>query len=134
MTISQVTADSVTLHWAPPLSMPGLLKEYHVVAQLLSPACEPDPLGAAQPAHEEELGSDCVDSDVVVSVNGSGGSEELHSVTLQSLAKYRLYRFKVAAVTSAGVGEYTPWNYTRTLVGSKNMTVIRPLPLSVVLP
>ncbi|XP_075998501.1 phosphatidylinositol phosphatase PTPRQ [Genypterus blacodes] len=118
MTISQVTSDSVTLHWASPLSMPGLLKVYRVIAQLLSPACEPDPLGAAHPAPEEELDSDCVDSDVAFPVNGSGSSELLHSFTLQPVAKYRYYRFKVAAVTSAGVGEYTPWNYTRTLVGN----------------
>ncbi|XP_049930076.1 phosphatidylinositol phosphatase PTPRQ isoform X4 [Epinephelus moara] len=119
LTISQVTPNNVTLEWAPPLSIPGLLKEYHVIAQLLSTVCEPNTLTTAQPAPEDELPSDCVDSVVTVSVNASDGVEENeHSITLQSLAKYRYYRFKVAAVTNAGVGEYTHWNYARTLAGN----------------
>lgn len=113
----------MTLQWAPPLSIPGLLKEYHVIAQLLSTVCEPDIATTAQPAPEDKLTSDCVDSNATVSVNASDGTEE-NSVTLQSLSKYRYYRFKVAAVTNAGVGEYTHWNYERTLAGSKNITVV----------
>lgn len=119
LNISHITANNVTLEWSPPLSIPGQLKEYHVVAQLLSNACEPDLLTA----HEAELTSDCVDSNVLVSVNASDGSEVHYSFTLQSLAKYRYYRFKVAAVTSAGVGEYAHWSYARTLAGSENNTV-----------
>lgn len=118
--ISHVTANNLTLEWSPPLSIPGQLKEYHIVAQLLSNACEPDVLTAP----EAELTSDCVDSNESVSVNASGGSEEHYSFTLQSLAKYRYYRFRVAAVTSAGVGEYTRWSYARTLAGSENITVM----------
>lgn len=74
-------------------------------------------------APEDELTSDCVDSSASVSVNASNGTN-VNSITLQSLAKYRYYRFKVAAVTSAGVGEYTHWNYARTLAGSKNITAM----------
>ncbi|XP_068595364.1 phosphatidylinositol phosphatase PTPRQ [Brachionichthys hirsutus] len=107
---SHVTPTNVTLRWAPPLSIPGLLREYHIIAQLLSAECEPDILAAMQPD------GDCVDSNISASVNASNGIEE--SVTLQSLAKYRYYRFKVAAVTKAGVGEYTHWNYARTLAGN----------------
>ncbi|XP_051239471.1 phosphatidylinositol phosphatase PTPRQ [Dicentrarchus labrax] len=118
LTISQVTPNNVTLQWAPPLSIPGLLKEYHIIAQLLSTVCQPNILNTPQPAPEDELTSGCVDSNVTVSVNASDGTEENHSVTLQSLAKYRHYRFKVAAVTNAGVGEYTHWNYARTLAGN----------------
>lgn len=124
LAISQVAANNVTLEWAPPLSIPGLLKGYHVIAQLLSTICEPNMLTTAQPAPEDELTSDCVDSNVTVSVNASDGTRESHSITLQSLAKYRYYRFKVAAVTNAGVGEYTQWSYTRTLAGSKNVAVM----------
>lgn len=122
LAISQVTTNNVTLQWAPPLSIPGLLKEYHIIAQLLSTVCEPNISTTAQPAPEDELTPDCVDSNTTVSVNASDGTEET-SVTLQSLAKYRYYRFKVAAVTNAGVGEYTHWKYERTLAGSKNITV-----------
>ncbi|KAM8751980.1 phosphatidylinositol phosphatase PTPRQ [Acanthopagrus schlegelii] len=118
LTISQVTTNNVTLQWAPPLSIPGLLKEYHIIAQLLSTVCEPNTPAPAQPAPEDELTSVCVDSDATLSVNASNSTQEIHSVTLQSLAKYRYYRFKVAAVTNAGVGEYTRWNYARTLAGS----------------
>ncbi|XP_068458999.1 phosphatidylinositol phosphatase PTPRQ isoform X2 [Clinocottus analis] len=118
LTISQVTPNNVTLQWAPPFSIPGLLKEYHIIAQLLSTVCEPNTLTTAQPAPEDELTSDCVDSNVTVSVNDSDGIEEKHTVTLHSLAKYRYYRFKVAAVTNAGIGEYTHWKYARTLAGN----------------
>uniref|UniRef100_A0A667YVN6 Protein tyrosine phosphatase receptor type Q n=1 Tax=Myripristis murdjan TaxID=586833 RepID=A0A667YVN6_9TELE len=84
LTISQVTPDSVTLNWAPPLSTPGLLKEYHITAQMLSTTCEADIPNAAEPP----------------------------------LTKYRYYRFRLAALTNAGVGEYTSWIYIRTLAGN----------------
>lgn len=119
LNISHITANNVTLEWSPPLSVPGQLKEYRIVAQLLSNACEPDTLTA----QEAELTSDCVDSNVSVSVNASDDGVH-YSFTLQSLAKYRFYRFKVAAVTSAGGGEYTRWSYARTLAGSENNTVM----------
>ena len=126
LTVSEVTPTNVTLHWAPPLSIPGLLKEYHIIAQLLSTVCEPNTAPTAQPPSEGELTPDCVVSHVLVSVNSS--EENPDSITLHSLSKYRYYRFKVAAVTNAGVGEYTRWSYARTLAGSKNITVIvRPL-------
>lgn len=124
LTMTNVTASNVTLQWAPPLSIPGLLKEFHIVAQLLSTVCESAVLTSAQIAPQDELRSDCVDSEVTLSVNASDGTEASHSITLESLAKYRFYRFKVAAVTNAGVGEYTHWSYARTLAGSKNTTVI----------
>ncbi|XP_078139181.1 phosphatidylinositol phosphatase PTPRQ [Centroberyx gerrardi] len=118
LNISQVTIDSVTLHWTPPLSSPGLLKNYHIIVQLLSTDCEPDIPTAAEPAPEQELAPDCVDSEGVVLVNVSDGSEGNRSFTLPSLAKYRYYRFRLAAETNAGVGEHTPWIYTRTLAGN----------------
>ncbi|XP_056272982.1 phosphatidylinositol phosphatase PTPRQ [Pseudoliparis swirei] len=118
LTISQVPPNNLTLQWAPPISMPGLLKQYHIIAQLLSTVCEPNTLTTAQPAPEDEPTSDCVDSNATVSVNASDGVEEKHNVTLHFLAKYRYYRFKVAAVTNAGIGQYTHWNYAHTLPGN----------------
>ncbi|XP_047451818.1 phosphatidylinositol phosphatase PTPRQ, partial [Mugil cephalus] len=117
LAVSQFTPNNVTLQWAPPLSIPGLLKEYYIVAQLLSTVCEPHVPITAHQSPEDDLGSGCVDNNVTVSLNASNSAEE-NSVTLQSLAKYRVYRFKVAAVTNAGVGEYTHWNYARTLAGN----------------
>uniref|UniRef100_A0A3Q2CFZ0 Protein tyrosine phosphatase receptor type Q n=1 Tax=Cyprinodon variegatus TaxID=28743 RepID=A0A3Q2CFZ0_CYPVA len=86
LSISEVTATNVTLEWKSPVSVPGLLKEYHVIAQLISTVCEP----------------------IIQATT---------LVTLQSLAKYRYYRFKVAAVTNAGPGAYAQWSYARTLAG-----------------
>ncbi|KAM4572267.1 phosphatidylinositol phosphatase PTPRQ-like isoform 3-T3 [Odontesthes bonariensis] len=120
VTISQVTPSNVTLQWAPPHSIPGMLKEYRIVAQLLSTVCEPNITTAAEPISEVDVVSDCVAGNFTVSVNASDGAEE-NSITLQSLAKYRYYRFRVAAVTSAGVGEYTDWNYARTLAGNPDV-------------
>uniref|UniRef100_A0A3Q3J664 Uncharacterized protein n=1 Tax=Monopterus albus TaxID=43700 RepID=A0A3Q3J664_MONAL len=117
-TISQVTANNVTLQWAPPHSIPGLLKEYHITAQLLSTVCETFIPPTVQPASEGELSLACVESSFTELVPALGSTKKNHSITLSSLAKYRYYRFKVAAVTNAGVGQYTLWNYARTLVGS----------------
>uniref|UniRef100_A0A3B5QTL2 Protein tyrosine phosphatase receptor type Q n=1 Tax=Xiphophorus maculatus TaxID=8083 RepID=A0A3B5QTL2_XIPMA len=89
LSISEVTATNVTLQWTAPVSVPGLLKEYHVVAQLISAVCEPNTQAVVLP-----------------------------TVILQSLAKYRYYRFKVAAVTNAGPGEYAEWIYAYTLAGN----------------
>ncbi|XP_056138465.1 phosphatidylinositol phosphatase PTPRQ [Lampris incognitus] len=108
--VSEVTPTSVTLQWAPPLSSPGMLKEYRITAQLLAVVCEPDTQPTAELHPEQEVASWCVDSQVVVSVNGSDVS-----VKLQSLAKFRRYRFRLAALTNAGVGEQTPWIYAHTL-------------------
>ncbi|XP_029378292.1 phosphatidylinositol phosphatase PTPRQ [Echeneis naucrates] len=119
LSISQVMPNNVTLQWAPPLSIPGLLKEYLVIAELLSAVCETNILPTAQPASEDQLTPDCIDSHISVSVNASDSSEEGYNrITLQSLDKYRYYRFRVAAVTNAGVGEYTRWTYARTLAGN----------------
>ncbi|XP_051917347.1 phosphatidylinositol phosphatase PTPRQ [Hippocampus zosterae] len=122
--ISQVTANNVTLEWAPPLSIPGLLKEYRLVTELLNTKCEPDVL-----ILDEEPPSGCVESSVTVSVNAS---DEGPRVTVHPLAKYRHYRFKVAAVTNAGVGEYTEWKYAQTLAGNPDAAPrdIRVLPTS----
>ncbi|XP_026167786.1 phosphatidylinositol phosphatase PTPRQ isoform X3 [Mastacembelus armatus] len=118
LTVSQVAPNNVTLQWAPPLSIPGLLKEYHVIRQLLSAVCEPRIQPTVEPSSEDELTSDCVESSFTDLVTALDSSEVNHSITLGSLAKYRYYRFRVAAMTNAGVGEYTQWIYARTLAGN----------------
>uniref|UniRef100_M3ZNU9 Protein tyrosine phosphatase receptor type Q n=1 Tax=Xiphophorus maculatus TaxID=8083 RepID=M3ZNU9_XIPMA len=116
LSISEVTATNVTLQWTAPVSVPGLLKEYHVVAQLISAVCEPNTQAVVLPTPEDSMALHCVEDNFNVSVNASDGAEEA-SVILQSLAKYRYYRFKVAAVTNAGPGEYAEWIYAYTLAG-----------------
>lgn len=102
-----------------PASVPGLLREYRIMSELLSTACEPHTATSLQ----DELSPDCVDSSSTTAVEALRNTTVNHSTTLQSLAKYRYYRFKVAAVTSAGVGEFTAWTYVRTRAGSKDMPV-----------
>uniref|UniRef100_A0A674CK23 Protein tyrosine phosphatase receptor type Q n=1 Tax=Salmo trutta TaxID=8032 RepID=A0A674CK23_SALTR len=93
LSVSEATSTSVTLQWAAPLSALGMLTEYRITVQLLSPDCLFNtPLSEATPLPE--------------------------SITLQSLAKYRLYRFRITALTNAGPGEHTPWRYTHTLAGN----------------
>uniref|UniRef100_A0A3B3HQ50 Protein tyrosine phosphatase receptor type Q n=1 Tax=Oryzias latipes TaxID=8090 RepID=A0A3B3HQ50_ORYLA len=109
----QVTPSNVTLQWAPPLHVPGLLKEYLINAQLLSTVCGAN---LATSSSEVILASDCIVDNFTVSANASDNAAE-NSITLQSLAKYRWYRFRVAAVTNAGIGEHTHWIYELTLAG-----------------
>ncbi|XP_036832097.1 phosphatidylinositol phosphatase PTPRQ isoform X3 [Oncorhynchus mykiss] len=121
LSVSEATSTSVTLQWAAPLSALGMLTEYHITVQLLSPDCLSNtPLSEATPLPEPSpsLAPGCVDQEVLVSVNGSDGGEGNRSITLQSLVKYRLYRFRITALTNAGPGEHTPWRYTHTLAGN----------------
>ncbi|XP_004553302.3 phosphatidylinositol phosphatase PTPRQ isoform X1 [Maylandia zebra] len=117
LTISQVTPNNVTLRWAPPHSVPGLLKEYHIVAQLISANCEPSISVKAQSTPKDDLALHCIEHNVTVSINASD-AEQKQSFTIHPVAKYRHYRFKVAAVTNAGVGDYTQWKYKRTMAGN----------------
>ncbi|XP_013765491.1 phosphatidylinositol phosphatase PTPRQ [Pundamilia nyererei] len=117
LTISQVTPNNVTLQWAPPHSVPGLLKEYHIVAQLISANCEPSISVKAQSTPKDDLALHCIEHNVTVSINASD-AEQKQSFTIHPVAKYRHYRFKVAAVTNAGVGDYTQWKYKRTMAGN----------------
>lgn len=115
LVISDISPINVTLQWAPPLSIPGLLKKYQIIAQLLSTVCEP----RINTSREDGVTLDCVDTNITLSLNVANAIDDKHNVTVQSLSKYRYYRFKVAAVTNAGVGNYTQWIYERTLPGSK---------------
>ncbi|KAF6738160.1 Phosphatidylinositol phosphatase PTPRQ [Oryzias melastigma] len=116
LAMSQATPSNVTLQWAPPLHVPGQLKEYLINAQLLSTVCGANMATSAQPSSEVVLAPDCIVDNFTVSVNASDNAAE-NRITLQSLAKYRWYRFRVAAVTNAGIGEYTHWIYELTLAG-----------------
>ena len=67
LSVSEATATSVTLQWAPPLSAPGMLTEYRITVQLLSPDCQSDtPLAEATPLPEPTaaLAPGCVHQDV----------------------------------------------------------------------
>uniref|UniRef100_A0A8C7ISH4 Protein tyrosine phosphatase receptor type Q n=1 Tax=Oncorhynchus kisutch TaxID=8019 RepID=A0A8C7ISH4_ONCKI len=117
LSVSEATSTSVTLQWAAPLSALGMLTEYRITVQLLSPDCLSNtPLSEATPLPEPSpsLAPGCVDQEVRLPgyLNGN------RSITLQSLVKYRLYRFRITALTNAGPGEHTPWRYTHTLAGN----------------
>ncbi|XP_030646296.1 phosphatidylinositol phosphatase PTPRQ [Chanos chanos] len=103
VSVVNVSSSSVSLHWSPPSVIPGQLHMYQVEVQLLSRVCS--------------VAGDmsCVENVFIVSVNGSRGNE---SVTLHPLRKYRRYRLRVTAHTSAGAGEPTEWIYTQTLPGN----------------
>ncbi|XP_028823211.1 LOW QUALITY PROTEIN: phosphatidylinositol phosphatase PTPRQ-like [Denticeps clupeoides] len=101
-----VKPTSVTLQWRVPLRLPGLLRSYQVEVQRLQQGCEVE--------QETPPAISCVDDRGTLRVNVTGAAE---TVTLPSLQKYRAYRFRVAAHTSAGAGEFTAWVYTHTLTG-----------------
>ncbi|CAL8324769.1 unnamed protein product [Gadus morhua 'NCC'] len=129
LNVSLVTATSVTLEWAPPQAVPGVLREYRITVQLLFPGCHEPQLSppttsvnttATAPTRAAgELAAGCaLDSETVVSVNGSEGAGGNHNFTLGSLAKHRAYRFQMAAMTNAGVGDQTAWIHAHTLAGN----------------
>jgi len=97
-----VTSDSVSLSWQRPIHVPGLLQGYNVEIQKLERNCEPE-------QHMES----CVESELVEWVEG-----ETSGVTLSPLPKYREYRIRLVAFTTAGAGEPSDWIHTQTLAGS----------------
>ncbi|XP_072551327.1 phosphatidylinositol phosphatase PTPRQ [Salminus brasiliensis] len=103
LSVVNISSNSVTLSWLRPARLPGLLRGYRVERQRLGQACE----------LEED--PSCMESEIVLSVKGTGDEER---VTLQSLLKYRRYRIRVVALTNAGAGEPTEWTYIQTLPGN----------------
>ncbi|XP_037395653.1 phosphatidylinositol phosphatase PTPRQ isoform X2 [Pygocentrus nattereri] len=103
LSLVNISSNAVTLSWLRPIRVPGLLKGYNVQRQRLGRSCE------------VEEDPSCVESEVVLSVKGTGDEE---TVTVQSLLKYRRYRIRVVALTSAGTGEPTEWIYIQTLAGN----------------
>ncbi|XP_066541701.1 LOW QUALITY PROTEIN: phosphatidylinositol phosphatase PTPRQ [Hoplias malabaricus] len=103
LSVLNITSDSVTLSWLRPVSVPGRLQGYEVHSQRLNRSCEmvEDP--------------SCVESDAVLLVNGT---KEEQRVTLLPLLKFRSYRIRVVALTSAGAGDPTEWIYIQTLAGN----------------
>ncbi|KAJ8245395.1 hypothetical protein GJAV_G00270290 [Gymnothorax javanicus] len=102
LNVTQVRDTSVTLAWSPPVLVPGWLWGYRVRVELLSRRCEDE----GQP--------DCVESEELVLVNATAGTQE---VTLQPLLKYRHYRLSVSARTGAGFGNASHWVTAHTLPG-----------------
>ncbi|KAL2093754.1 hypothetical protein ACEWY4_011066 [Coilia grayii] len=103
--VSDVQPSSVTLQWGPPVVLPGRLLGYRLVVQLLLQGCAESQGGRFLP--QPQPGASCLDTEVVVGTNATGGNETL---TLQSLRKYRAYRFSVEAYTGAGIGAPTDYN------------------------
>ncbi|KAJ8332433.1 hypothetical protein SKAU_G00426060 [Synaphobranchus kaupii] len=102
LNVTEVQPSSVTLSWDPPESVPGLLQGYRIQVQLGSQHCE----AWGHPA--------CVETEVLVYANASAQPQE---ITLQSLRKYRHYRFSVSARTTTGYGNTSSWVTIRTLPG-----------------
>ncbi|XP_062403996.1 phosphatidylinositol phosphatase PTPRQ [Sardina pilchardus] len=110
--VVDVQPSSVTLWWAAPPVLSGRLQGYQLEVQLLLQGCVEGQ--GDQPQDQPQPGASCLDTEVLVWTNGTGGNETL---TLHSLQKYRPYRFRVAAYTSAGKGEPTEWVHTHTEAG-----------------
>lgn len=105
-----ISSDAVTLSWLRPARVPGLLRGYRVERQRLTLMCE------------IEDDASCVESEVTLSVNATENRTSEMTVTLQPLRKYRRYRVRVVAWTTAGAGKPTEWKYIHTLAGSMSNT------------
>ncbi|XP_023666780.2 phosphatidylinositol phosphatase PTPRQ-like isoform X2 [Paramormyrops kingsleyae] len=100
--VIEIQSTSATLSWAPPGLLPGRLREYRLLLELLALSClAGDPAG-------------CVEAEKVLHVNATGGDQQ---TVLYPLAKYRLYRFSVSACTGAGYGDASQWSYLHTAPG-----------------
>ncbi|KAI1882027.1 hypothetical protein AGOR_G00246470 [Albula goreensis] len=80
-----------------------LRQEYQIRVQLLSADC----VGVFH------LG--CVETEVLVYTNATEGAQE---IKLQSLRKFRQYKFSVMARTNAGYGDPSSWVLVQTLPGN----------------
>ncbi|XP_048886550.1 phosphatidylinositol phosphatase PTPRQ [Brienomyrus brachyistius] len=102
LNVTEVQATAVSLSWFPPEEVLGYLREYLIVIQLLSQSCQ------------DWTSPGCLESQDEEHTSGTGS---IPQYTLQSLFKYRSYRFRVSACTNAGYGNGSDWVYARTLAG-----------------
>ncbi|XP_018621246.2 phosphatidylinositol phosphatase PTPRQ-like isoform X2 [Scleropages formosus] len=101
--VTMVQPTTVTVTWAPPEHIPGILQEYRVLVQRLSLTCH------------DWVFEGCVESEKHFYFHVTGNIQE---ITLHPLAKYRRYRLRISARTAAGYGNYSQWIYIDTPPGN----------------
>ncbi|XP_063783788.1 phosphatidylinositol phosphatase PTPRQ [Pseudophryne corroboree] len=120
VTFLNVASMSVTLQWNRPDHTNGYLKNYKITVQLLSDECN------------DRNHGECAETSQDFYSYGENTIEK----TIYGLKKFRWYRFKVSASTSAGYGAPSPWITVQTLSGPadgppQNVTVIATSPHSI---
>ncbi|KAM4748839.1 phosphatidylinositol phosphatase PTPRQ [Rhinophrynus dorsalis] len=102
VTLLNVYSSSVTLRWTSPVSTNGYIRNYKITVQLRSTECHD-----WDHIYCTDVGQDFY----------SFEDHSIHEKTIYGLKKFRWYRFKISASTSAGYGVPSPWIYTQTLSG-----------------
>ncbi|XP_053319639.1 phosphatidylinositol phosphatase PTPRQ [Spea bombifrons] len=114
ITLTIVQSTSITLQWNRPDNTNGYLRSYRITTQLLRIECN------------DWDNEECIHNDQNFYSYDDGYTIEK---TIYGLKKFRRYRFKVSASTSAGYGASSPWIQIQTLSGPvdgppENVTVI----------
>ncbi|XP_075065450.1 phosphatidylinositol phosphatase PTPRQ isoform X2 [Mixophyes fleayi] len=120
VTFLNVDSTSVTLQWNRPDHTNGYLKNYKITVQLFSNECNDWNHG------------ECTET----SQDFYSYGDSIVEKTIYGLKKFRWYRFKISASTSAGYGASSPWINIQTLSGPadgppQNVTVIATSPHSI---
>ncbi|KAL4659549.1 phosphatidylinositol phosphatase PTPRQ-like isoform X3 [Arapaima gigas] len=101
--VTALHSTNATVSWTPPEHIPGILQYYHLLVQRLSSTCH------------DWVFEGCIESEMNFYFNATGNTQE---TTLYHLAKFRHYRLRVSAQTTAGYGNSSQWVYIDTPPGS----------------
>ncbi|XP_078077230.1 phosphatidylinositol phosphatase PTPRQ [Mustelus asterias] len=99
-----IQSTFVILRWTHPNVIPGYLRLFRIIIQLRSALC----------MDWETQG--CIEAEQIEDHNVDSGNGTTETI-VSGLKKFRWYRFRVAASTNAGFGNYSTWISAKTAVG-----------------
>ncbi|XP_060696040.1 phosphatidylinositol phosphatase PTPRQ [Hemiscyllium ocellatum] len=99
-----VQSTYVILRWTHPDIIPGYLRLFRIIIQLRSVLC----------MNWDTQG--CIEAEQTQDHNIENNNYTMEAI-VHGLKKFRWYRFRVAASTNAGFGNYSTWIATKTAVG-----------------
>ncbi|XP_048405543.2 phosphatidylinositol phosphatase PTPRQ isoform X2 [Stegostoma tigrinum] len=99
-----VQSTYVILKWTHPDIIPGYLRLFRIIIQLRSALC----------MNWDTQG--CLEAEKTQDHNIDNDNYTMEAI-VHGLKKFRWYRFRVAASTNAGFGNYSAWMATKTAVG-----------------
>ncbi|XP_078424688.1 phosphatidylinositol phosphatase PTPRQ [Cetorhinus maximus] len=99
-----IQSTFIILRWTHPDIIPGYLRLFRIIIQLRSALCV------------DWETQECIEAEQIDDRNIDNDNDTMETM-VPGLKKFRWYRFRVAASTNAGLGNYSTWISTKTAVG-----------------